>query len=484
MKPLGLFANTADATSSLQSDLAPILQTVITVAGAAFLLFLIIGGIFYITSAGNPERLQRAKDVLIKGVIGFVIILAASSITLTLQTAFSQKPNQPSQISNVQFEKQNTDGGIVNDLIGNFIKSAVNDVGKPVTQTIANFLTQTPLMSQTPKVFNIWAIVLAICNVLFVLVVALIGFRVMSGPVFGFDDGGLRQLLPQIIGVFAAMNLSIFLIDFLITIANSIAKALMIGSDNQIFVTALQTLIGGVATLPIGGMILILILVIAAVMLAIYYLFRIVTLYVGAAVSPFVILLWLIPSFRDFAVLAARQYVVTIFILFVHMIILVLATSLIDGVGEGNSFISVLIGITTLLVLIKANASINQTLNAAGVARGARRLSSALGSSSKNFTNNVKEQMSKQETSSSGTGAKPVSVAAGAGGGSVTGAGGGKFKNFADGDAPSVNSAAGKSGGKASPQVTVTRVPSVVKESIKASGGNNFANKSNIGKEK
>jgi hypothetical protein len=260
---------------------------------------------------------------------------------------------------------------------------------------------------------------------------------------------------------------------------------LMLGSDNQIFVTALQALISGVAGLPIGGMILILILVIVAVMLAIYYLMRLVTLYVGAALSPLIVLLWLIPSFKDFATLAARQYAVTIFILFVHMVVLILATSLIDGVGESNPFISALIGIATLLILIKTNSIANSTMSAAGVMRGARRLGSTFASSSRNFTSNAKERMAndvgsavKDQGSSKGT---PVVAGTVAGVAPILG---NRFRNFSNGRDASAKA-------DTSPQVVmenekakvgVTRVPQNIKDSIKGNDPAKFANSSKTAK--
>lgn len=52
-------------------------------AGAAStiaLIFIVIGGIQYITSAGNQEQAQKAKSTLTWAIIGFILIIASYSI--------------------------------------------------------------------------------------------------------------------------------------------------------------------------------------------------------------------------------------------------------------------------------------------------------------------------------------------------------------------------------------------------------------------
>lgn len=52
-------------------------------AGAAAtvaIIYIIIGGIEYITSAGNQEKAQKAKGTLTWAVIGFILIIASYAI--------------------------------------------------------------------------------------------------------------------------------------------------------------------------------------------------------------------------------------------------------------------------------------------------------------------------------------------------------------------------------------------------------------------
>ena len=46
-------------------------------AAGLFVIVFIVGGIMYITSAGNPQRAETAKKTLTAGVIGLIIILFA-----------------------------------------------------------------------------------------------------------------------------------------------------------------------------------------------------------------------------------------------------------------------------------------------------------------------------------------------------------------------------------------------------------------------
>jgi len=118
--------------------------------------------------------------------------------------------------------------------------------------------------------------------------------------------------------------------------------------------------------------------IILAIMLLIYYLKRIIILYIGAVLSPLIILLWLLPSFRDFAVSAAKMYITTIFVLFVQVVVLMLAVSLFSGLlhGDGNSFMTALLAIATLSVLLSTNRTMNQLTMMSAGGQGMRKLGS------------------------------------------------------------------------------------------------------------
>lgn len=43
-------------------------------------LLIVIGGIFFVTAAGNPEKIEKGKKIIIYSLIGFVIILVAKGL--------------------------------------------------------------------------------------------------------------------------------------------------------------------------------------------------------------------------------------------------------------------------------------------------------------------------------------------------------------------------------------------------------------------
>lgn len=57
------------------------IQWVIGIAGAISLIFIVYGGISYITSAGDPNKVQKAKSMILYALIGLAIVALAEAIT-------------------------------------------------------------------------------------------------------------------------------------------------------------------------------------------------------------------------------------------------------------------------------------------------------------------------------------------------------------------------------------------------------------------
>lgn len=57
-----------------------IIQVVIYVVGLLAVVMIIIGGIMYSTSAGDPGKVKKAKDTIMYGIIGLVIAVLAFAI--------------------------------------------------------------------------------------------------------------------------------------------------------------------------------------------------------------------------------------------------------------------------------------------------------------------------------------------------------------------------------------------------------------------
>lgn len=71
LKGVGSFEKILDAVASfLLTTSIPLLTVVI-----------LLGGFFILTAAGNPDRLRRGKQIILWGVVGFVIILVAGGVS-------------------------------------------------------------------------------------------------------------------------------------------------------------------------------------------------------------------------------------------------------------------------------------------------------------------------------------------------------------------------------------------------------------------
>jgi len=64
-----------------------IINIALALAGLVAVLFLIIGGFRYITSAGNEETAENAKKIIINAIIGVVVIILAFVIVRVISNA-------------------------------------------------------------------------------------------------------------------------------------------------------------------------------------------------------------------------------------------------------------------------------------------------------------------------------------------------------------------------------------------------------------
>ena len=69
-----------DGAAQTESFIKSIVKTLVSLAGAVAVVFIVIGGYHYISSSGNPEKLDKAKRTLLYSGLGLVIVLAAYSI--------------------------------------------------------------------------------------------------------------------------------------------------------------------------------------------------------------------------------------------------------------------------------------------------------------------------------------------------------------------------------------------------------------------
>lgn len=74
----------ADINTAVQT----VIEVLIWVVGVAAVIVIIIGGIMYTTSAGDPGKTKRAKDTILYGIIGLVIAVLAYTIVLFVSGQF------------------------------------------------------------------------------------------------------------------------------------------------------------------------------------------------------------------------------------------------------------------------------------------------------------------------------------------------------------------------------------------------------------
>lgn len=383
--PLAFMADASAATSVMHSYVAPVIRTLCAVASVVCVFFLVNGGIAYMTSGNDPEKLDHAKRVLKNALIGLVIVLAAGVLTEVLTNAYAGSvANSGGKLPQLQAippdKVSNSLVSVLIKAITGLLNNILQSVAQPFLHALSFFTSSTELLASNSAVFNLWLAMVGICDTLFVLVVALLGFHVMSATTFGFDEVDVKHLLPRFALIFFAMNVSIFVIDGVIEISNVMIHAVNAAGGSVSVWTTLSEVVKQSGGQGVAALLLMMAFLIFSVILLVYYVCRLVTLYIGAVLSPAILLAWLIPGFRDFSETAAKTYLTTIFVLFVHVVILQLAASLFIGMGAGNStnlpdtLMAMVTGLATVIALLKTQRVMMEFSYVSGGARNARKL--------------------------------------------------------------------------------------------------------------
>lgn len=71
---------TVGTSGNLKDTIIGIINAVIGVLGVVAVVVIIIGGIGYMTSSGDAGKVKKAKDTILYGVIGLVIVVLAFAI--------------------------------------------------------------------------------------------------------------------------------------------------------------------------------------------------------------------------------------------------------------------------------------------------------------------------------------------------------------------------------------------------------------------
>lgn len=353
----------AAGNSTVAAFTTQTLNALIIIASAAATFFLIKGGYTYITSSGNPNAIESAKTTIRNAALGLVLILGAAVIASLLNSIFTTPAGDftATQLQLTPIEPQSPSNGLTQvllDAIAGFLQNIVQSATKPLTDGIISFLTTTPSLANNSVVFNFWLVMVGITNSLFALIIALLGFHLMSASTFGFEEVELRLLLPRIGLAFLAANTSIFLADWLVLSCNTLVKAVLSatgGINNAWVLNAFDPAALATGTSPLITLIFMVLFIIVAVVLLLFYISRLIIISLGAVLAPLIFLLWTLPKFASFAEISIKTYIIAIYTVFVHVVIIQLASAFLTVPGQvgTNSLISILVGVGVLFTLLK-----------------------------------------------------------------------------------------------------------------------------------
>ena len=412
-------ADVSTAGNDFHSYIIPLVYTLCGLGSLAAVFFLINGGIAYITSSGKPANLEHAKQVIKNALIGLILILGAVTLTTILSHAYTQ----PHTVTGSTFptltavQPKSTSVSLTTVLIKaitGVLASLITTAGEPFLKALSYFTSGTPLMGDNGTVFNLWLAILGIADVAFILVVILLGFHVMSASTLGFDELDIKQLLPRIGAVFLLMNCSLFVVDMIIGLCNAMIHAITLGFPTANVWTVLTDIANGSGALGLAALMVMIVFLILAVILLVYYVGRLVTLYIGAALSPLVFMMLLIPGFKDFALNAIKTYISTIFVLFVHVVILILAASIFAGLVSTNDthtadpIMALVVGLATIIALLKTQGLMMQFSYASIGPKTARKLGSQFVNSVSLITSKTRAVTSSVSTARAAKGLTPT----------------------------------------------------------------------------
>lgn len=384
--PITLLANASAASNAMRGYVTPVMATLCVLASLACVFFLVNGGIQYMTSSGRPDKLDHAKKIIRNALIGLVLVIAAATLTAILSHAYTSAGGaMGGKLPDLQaIDQKPTSNGLVDVLVNavvGLLRNIIQSIGEPFVTALGYFTSSTPLMGDNSSVFNIWLAIVGITDVLFIVIVALIGFQVMSFSSLGLNEIEVKHLIPQMAFIFLLVNTSIFAIDGVIALSNGMIHALQSGFVSTSIWDVLADITKKASDIGLAGLLVMIAFLVLTVMLLVYYVGRLITLYIGAILSPLVLLLWLLPAFKDFTIAALKTYLTTIFVLFVHVVILLLAASIFTGMlhgdtnGQPNTLMALIVGLATLLALLKTQGVMQELSYAASAPRAARELS-------------------------------------------------------------------------------------------------------------
>lgn len=84
-------------TTNLMGSVKQIINVVLGVIGVVAVVMIILGGVSYTTSQGDPEKIKKGKNTILYGIIGLVVaMLAFAVVNFVLKNVFGGGTAVPS----------------------------------------------------------------------------------------------------------------------------------------------------------------------------------------------------------------------------------------------------------------------------------------------------------------------------------------------------------------------------------------------------
>ena len=84
----GVDCSVAKTKTTLNTQIWNIVRTVLIVLGGVAVIVIIIGGIMYATSAGDPSQVTAAKNTILYAAVGLLVAMSASAIITLVNNYF------------------------------------------------------------------------------------------------------------------------------------------------------------------------------------------------------------------------------------------------------------------------------------------------------------------------------------------------------------------------------------------------------------
>lgn len=87
---LGYMADSTLTSTDIRETVASIINVIMGFLGTVAVVIILLGGFKWMTAGGNEDKVGEAKKLLMQGIIGLVIVLAAYSIATFVLTGLME----------------------------------------------------------------------------------------------------------------------------------------------------------------------------------------------------------------------------------------------------------------------------------------------------------------------------------------------------------------------------------------------------------